>query len=74
MISIVQLVPVIGQFNCTQWRKLNSYDSNSESKSSNKYFILYHQNRGLFTRRNQDDRMNMTETGEHDQKSDNDEH
>ena len=24
--SIVQLVPVNGQLNCTQWRKLNAYD------------------------------------------------
>ena len=27
VISIVQLVPVSGQFNCTQWRKLNAYDN-----------------------------------------------
>ena len=27
VISIVQLVPVSGQFNCAQWRKLNTYDS-----------------------------------------------
>ena len=30
--------------------------------------------RGLFTWPNQDDRMNMTENGEHDQKIDNNEH
>ena len=26
VISIVQLVPAIGQFNWTQWRKLNAYN------------------------------------------------
>ena len=29
VISIVQLVPVSGQLNCTQWRKLNAYDINN---------------------------------------------
>ena len=32
VISIAQLVPVSGQLNCTQWRKLNAYD-NSNLKS-----------------------------------------
>ena len=27
VISIAQLVPVSGQLNCTQWRKLNAYDN-----------------------------------------------
>ena len=31
VISIVQLVPVSGQLNCTQWRKLNAYDSSSSN-------------------------------------------
>ena len=39
-----------------------------------KIYIINKSRRGLFTWPNQDDRMNMTEIGEHDWKIDNDEH
>ena len=36
VISIVQLVPVSGQFNCTKWRKLNAYDTITTTTTTQK--------------------------------------
>ena len=40
VISIAQLVPVSGQLNCTQWRKLNAYDSLKSFKKAFRWMGL----------------------------------
>ena len=50
---------------------------NEKQDLSNTYLSFEYDNlikRGLFTWPNQDDRMNMTQIGEYDQKIDNDKH